>query len=115
MGAAAPSNLIDNKMTTDAPVIEKKKVTSRLPKEPSKYNVIVCNDDVTPIEFVVVMLVSVFNHAQGDALQLTIKVHNDGSAVAGSYTHEVAEQKTADAIHMARTHGYPLIVKVEEV
>ena len=102
-------------MASSDTIVEKKtKITDSL-KEPGKFKVIVCNDDVTPIEFVVVMLVSVFNHAQGDALQLTIKVHNDGSAVAGSYTHEVAEQKTADAIHMARTHGYPLIVKVEEV
>jgi ATP-dependent Clp protease adaptor protein ClpS len=100
-------------MTTETPVIEKKKVNSRLPKEPSRFKVIVCNDDVTPVEFVVAMLVAVFNHGQGEALQLTIKVHNDGSAVAGTFTYEIAEQKSVDATQMARSHGYPLVLKVE--
>lgn len=101
-------------MTTEAPVIDKKKVTSKLPKEPSRYNVIVCNDNVTPIEFVVAMLISVFNQSEGEALNLTLKVHNDGSAVAGTYTYEIAEQKALDATNMARANGYPLVVKVEQ-
>ena len=102
-------------MTTEAPVIDKKKVTSKLPKEPSRYNVIVCNDNVTPIEFVVAMLIAVFNQSESEAFNLTLKVHNDGSAVAGTYTYEVAEQKALDATNMARTNGYPLVVKVEQV
>jgi ATP-dependent Clp protease adaptor protein ClpS len=100
-------------MTTETPVIDKKKVTSRIPKEPGKYKVIVCNDDVTPVEFVVAMLIGVFNFSQNDALKLTIQVHNDGSAVAGTYTYEVAEQKSVDAIQLARSNGYPLVLKVE--
>jgi ATP-dependent Clp protease adaptor protein ClpS len=100
-------------MTTESPVIDKKKVTSRTPKEPGKFKVVVCNDNVTPVEFVVAMLVSVFNHGQNEAMQLTIKVHNDGSAIAGTFTYEVAEQKQVDATQMARTHGYPLVLKVE--
>lgn len=101
-------------MTTDAPVIEKKKITSKLPKEPGKFKVIVCNDDVTPVEFVVAMLVNVFKHDQGSALKLTLEIHNEGAAVAGTYTFEIAEQKTSDATQMARNHGFPLVVKVEE-
>jgi ATP-dependent Clp protease adaptor protein ClpS len=101
-------------MTIDAPVIDKKKVTSKLPKEPSRYNVIVCNDNVTPVEFVVAMLISVFNQSEGEAMSLTLKVHNEGSAVAGTYTHEIAEQKAVDATNLARSHGYPLVVKVEQ-
>jgi ATP-dependent Clp protease adaptor protein ClpS len=100
-------------MTIETPVLEKKKVTTRLPKEPGKFNVIVCNDDVTPVEFVVAMLVTVFGHSQGIALNLTLSIHNEGSAVAGTYTYEIAEQKVLDATQMARTHGYPLIVKAE--
>jgi ATP-dependent Clp protease adaptor protein ClpS len=100
-------------MTTETPVIEKKKVTDKSPKEPGKYKVILVNDDVTPVEFVVAMLVSVFNHAQDTALTVTVKVHNEGSAVAGIYTHEIAEQKTLDGIQMARNHGFPLVIKVE--
>lgn len=100
-------------MTTDSPVIEKKKVTSRVPKEPSKFNVIVFNDDVTPVEFVVAMLVAVFKHDQSSALKLTLAIHNEGSAVAGTYNFEIAEQKSADATRMATNHGFPLMVKTE--
>jgi len=99
-------------MTTDT-VIEKKKVTSRKVKEPSKYKVIVCNDNVTPMEFVVAMLITIFHFDHNNALQLTLEVHNKGSAVAGVYSYEVAEQKTMDAVEMSRINGYPLVVKVE--
>ena len=92
-------------------VIEKK--TTRKVKEPSKYKVIVCNDDVTPVEFVVAMLVSVFNHEERQAINLTLTVHNKGSAVAGIYSFEIAEQKVLDAIGMAQVNGYPLVVKME--
>jgi len=99
-------------MTTDT-VIEKKKLTSKKFKEPDKYKVIVCNDYVTPVEFVVAMLVSVFNHEQRQALNLTLTVHNKGSEVAGIYSFEIAEQKVIDATNMARLNGYPLILKAE--
>jgi ATP-dependent Clp protease adaptor protein ClpS len=100
-------------MTTDSPTIEKKKTTDRVIKEPNKFKVIVCNDNVTPVEFVVAMLVAVFRHEQRTALNLTLSIHNEGSAVAGTYAFEVAEQKTADAVQMARSHGYPLVLKLE--
>jgi ATP-dependent Clp protease adaptor protein ClpS len=101
-------------MATDT-VIEKKTTTTttRKVKEPSKYKVIVCNDDVTPVEFVVAMLVAVFNHEERRAINLTLTVHNNGSAVAGVYSYEIAEQKVLDATNMARLNGYPLVVKME--
>ena len=101
-------------MTTDT-IIEKKTTTTttRKVKEPSKYKVIVCNDDVTPVEFVVAMLVSVFKHEQRHAISLTLTIHNKGSAIAGIYSYEVAEQKVLDATNMARLNGYPLVVKME--
>jgi ATP-dependent Clp protease adaptor protein ClpS len=100
-------------MTTDSQIIEKKKTTTRLPKEPGKYKVIVLNDDTTPVDFVVAMFIQVFKHSQTNALELTVKIHNEGSAVAGIYTHEIAEQKIADATHLARGHGFPLVLKAE--
>ena len=101
-------------MATDT-IIEKKTTTTttRKVKEPSKYKVIVCNDDVTPVEFVVAMLVTVFNHEERRALNLTLTVHNKGSAVAGVYSYEIAEQKVLDATNMAQLNGYPLVVKME--
>ena len=99
-------------MSTDNLVAQKNKTTDKL-KEPGKYKVIVCNDDVTPVEFVVSMLVAVFRHDEKSALELTLKIHNSGSAVAGIFSYEVAEQKTIDATNLARSSGYPLIIKVE--
>jgi ATP-dependent Clp protease adaptor protein ClpS len=100
-------------MASDTIVENKDKTTDKL-KEPSKYKVIVCNDDVTPIEFVVTMLISVFKHNEKTALELTLSIHNKGSAVAGVYSYEVAEQKGIDATNLARSSGYPLIIKVEQ-
>jgi ATP-dependent Clp protease adaptor protein ClpS len=100
-------------MASDTIVENKNKTTDKL-KEPSKYKVIVCNDDVTPVEFVVTMLIAVFRHTEKVALELTMSIHNKGSAVAGVYSHEVAEQKSIDATNLARANGYPLIIKVEQ-
>jgi len=99
-------------MTIDT-VIEKKKITVRKLKEPSKYKVIVCNDNFTSVEFVIAMLVEVFGHEHLQAVQITMNIHNQGSAVAGIYSYEIAEQKTLEATEMARINGYPLVLKVE--
>ena len=100
-------------MATSDTIVEKKtKIIDSL-KEPGKFKVIVCNDDVTPIEFVISMLIAVFRHNEKSALELTLSIHNSGSAIAGTFTFEVAEQKALDATNLARAHGYPLIIKVE--
>jgi ATP-dependent Clp protease adaptor protein ClpS len=99
---------------TDTEVIEKKKTTVKEPKPPSKYNVIILNDDVTPMELVVAILISIFKHDQQSAVNIMLKVHNQGSAVVGVYSYEVAEQKAVDATNLARSNGSPLILKVEE-
>lgn len=98
-------------MTT--PTLEKKKQTTRQLKEPNKFKVVVCNDDVTTMEFVVAMLMTVFRYDQEDAIELTSKIHHKGSAVAGVYSFEIAEQKALDGTNMARLNNYPLIIKVE--
>lgn len=95
------------------PVIEKKKQTTKQFKEPNKFKVVVCNDDVTTAEFVVAMLMTVFRHDQNTAIKLTSTIHNKGSGVAGVFSYEIAEQKAIDATNMARLNGFPLIIKVE--
>jgi ATP-dependent Clp protease adaptor protein ClpS len=100
-------------MSTET-VIEKKKQTVRQIKEPSKYKVIVCNDDVTPMDFVIFMLISIFKYSREQAVELTMSVHNQGSAVAGIYGFEIAEQKATEATNLARNNNFPLILKVEE-
>lgn len=81
--------------------------------EPGKYKVLVFNDNATPIEFVIVMLMKIFRHDEDSATDLTMKVHHDGSAVAGIYSYEIAEQKMSEAISLARAQGFPLVLKVE--
>ncbi len=100
-------------MITETPVIEKKKQAVRSLKEPKKFKVVVCNDDVTTMEFVILMLVEVFNHSSEKAIDLTIDIHTNGKAVAGTYTYEIAEQKAFEAVELARLNDFPLVVKVE--
>jgi ATP-dependent Clp protease adaptor protein ClpS len=96
-----------------SPTLEKQNKTSDKIKQPGKYKVIVCNDDVTPIEFVISLLMIIFKHDKKTSYDLTYKIHHTGSAVAGIYTYEIAEQKGIDATTLARDSGYPLIIKIE--
>ena len=105
-------HLIGSKnMTTDVDIDEKiKKIT----KEPNKYNVIMLNDDATPMEWVMEVLNTIFKHSETTAQALTMSIHNDGSAVVGTYKYEIAEQKSIEAVNASRNHGFPLQLKVEE-
>ena len=99
-------------MSSDT-IIEKKTKLKDSIKAPGKFKVIICNDDVTPVEFVISMLMSIFRHSEKSAVELTLAIHNTGSASAGAYGFEIAEQKALDATDLARLYGWPLIVKVE--
>ena len=83
-------------------------------KEPSKYNVIMLNDDATPVEWVTGVLKEIFKHSAANAGALTMKIHNENSAVVGTYKYEIAEQKSIETINASRNHGFPLQLKVEE-
>jgi ATP-dependent Clp protease adaptor protein ClpS len=82
-------------------------------KEPGKYNVIMLNDDVTPIEWVMGLLKEIFRHSESDAEAITMKIHHEGSAVVGTYLFEIAEQKGVEATNASRNSGFPLVLKVE--
>jgi len=81
--------------------------------EPKKFKVIILNDDKTPMEFVMDVLMNIFNHDEMASEELTMKIHNDGSAVVGIFPYEIAEQKGIETTHLARQAGYPLNVKIE--
>jgi ATP-dependent Clp protease adaptor protein ClpS len=82
--------------------------------EPKRYKVIFLNDDKTPIEFVVELLMTTFRHSELTAKDITLAVHNEGSAVVGVYTYEIAEQKTIESTQLCRQHGFPLQIRVEQ-
>jgi ATP-dependent Clp protease adaptor protein ClpS len=82
--------------------------------EPKRYKVIFLNDDKTPIDFVIELLVTVFRHTTDTAKDITMKVHHEGSAVVGVYTFEIAEQKGVEATNLARGAGFPLQIKIDQ-
>ena len=83
-------------------------------KAPEKYNVVLINDDVTPMDFVVQILMTVFNKNTEDAEVITMEIHEKGRGVAGTYSFEIAEQKSYETTTQARSAGFPLDSIVEE-
>ena len=100
-------------MTVDTDVVIDEKI-KRVTKEPTNYNVIMLNDDATPMEWVISVLKTLFKHTDSSAEYLTMTIHNDGSAVVGTYKYEIAEQKAVEATTVSRSNGFPLSLKVEE-
>lgn len=82
---------------------------------PNRYNVVIHNDDFTPMEFVIQLLIEVFNKDIDSAKEITLKVHNEGKAVAGTYSFEIAEQKVSECVVICRYNGYQLKVTAEKV
>lgn len=83
-------------------------------QEPGKYKVIFANDNETPMDFVVELLVDIFRHSQETAKELTLRIHEKGSAVVGLYVYEIAEQKAVECTKISREHGFPLQVAIEK-
>jgi len=83
-------------------------------KLPSRYNVVLLNDDSTPQEFVVNVLQTIFNRSTEQANSVMLEVHEKGRGIAGTYSYEVAEQKCVETITNARQSSYPLDVTIEK-
>ena len=99
---------------SDVETVVEKKVTENLNiKEPEKSQVIFVNDNFTPIEFVVKVLMSVFHHTLQDAEKIMIDIHEKGKGTAGIFFYEIAEQKAIETTNLARSNGHPLNVEVE--
>jgi len=82
--------------------------------EPAKYKVIFLNDNQTPMEWVVEILKLIFKHSQKTAEDIMLSIHNNGSAVVGIYTYEIAEQRSVEATTLSRDNGFPLQIQVEK-
>ena len=80
---------------------------------PRRYKVILLNDNYTSMEFVVLVLRSVFHKAQSEAETIMLSVHERGAGVAGIYTKEIAETKVALVHHLARQNEFPLRCTME--
>jgi ATP-dependent Clp protease adaptor protein ClpS len=98
-------------MSTDVKVEEKVSIKV---SEPKRWKVIILNDDHTPIDFVIAMLIEIFKHTMDSATTVTLQVHETGSGIAGFYDFEIAETKAVEATKMSRENGFPLQIKIEE-
>ena len=83
-------------------------------KKPSNYKVLMLNDDYTPMEFVVLVLQRFFSMGIEDATRVMLQVHQQGLAVCGVFTYEVAETKVTQVIDFARENQHPLQCTLEK-
>ena len=97
------------------PRIEEEIETSLEIVEPTKYKVMLHNDDYTTIDFVVEILVGVFHKSVAQAEEVMMNVHTKGKAVCGIYTYEIAETKVYQVKELAKSNGFPLLATMEEI
>ncbi|WP_294154691.1 ATP-dependent Clp protease adaptor ClpS [uncultured Clostridium sp.] len=83
-------------------------------KKPKNYKVIMHNDDYTTMEFVIEVLVRIFNKSIEEAEKIMLDVHKKGRGVAGIYSYDIAITKAATAMSMAKSEGYPFKLTTEE-
>ncbi len=84
-------------------------------KRPPQYQVLLLNDDYTPMEFVVEVLERVFGMDRSLATRVMLEVHTKGRGVCGVFTYEIAETKVAQVTSFARQQQHPLLCTMEEV
>ena len=83
-------------------------------KEPSKYKVLLLNDDYSTMDFVIDVLIKVFRKTIDEASSIMLEVHNNGKALCGIYSKEIAITKITQVKTMARSEGFPLKASLEE-
>jgi len=82
--------------------------------EPPMYKVLLHNDDYTTMDFVVEILILVFNKPPEEAVEIMLNVHRKGIGVCGVYTFEISETKVETVHALAREHGFPLKCTMEK-
>ena len=95
---------------SDSVVVEK--APSKV-KPPRKWKVVLYNDDYTPMDFVVLVLMRFFGHSMEKAEQIMWQVHTQGKGVCGVYPKEIAETKMMQVNRFSRENGHPLLCQIE--
>jgi len=83
-------------------------------KQPPLYNVVLLNDDYTPMEFVVDVLERFFRMDREGATRVMLEVHMKGKGVCGVFTYEIAETKVAQVMTYSRDNQHPLMCTLEQ-
>jgi ATP-dependent Clp protease adaptor protein ClpS len=84
-------------------------------KRPSRYKVLLHNDDYTTMEFVIFVLQKFFGKNLDQAQGIMMKVHKEGTGICGIYTHEIAETKVSQVMQTSKREGHPLMCSMEEL
>jgi Uncharacterized conserved protein len=98
-------------METNIKAIEKNKVKVSKPKH---YIVVMHNDDYTTMEFVIHILMSIFNKKIEEANNIMLDVHKVGKGIAGIYPYDIAVTKVSMAMSAAEEEGFPFKLTIEE-
>ena len=93
-------------------VVEKKSAKTA---PPPMYQVVLLNDDYTPMEFVVDVLQRFFGKNQDEATRIMLQVHHEGKGVCGIYPHDIASSRIAQVSRYARSRQHPLQCTMEPV
>ena len=104
-------------MTDSEQVVDKEVVEEALKdklQEPPRYNVLLLNDDYTPMDFVIEVLNKFFNMDSDKATEIMLTVHYKGKALCGTYSAEIAETKVDQVSHFALEHQHPLKCLMEQ-
>jgi ATP-dependent Clp protease adaptor protein ClpS len=81
--------------------------------EDSNWSVLILNDDRTPMEFVVDAIEEFFDMDRESAIRLMLRIHSEGTAECGTYSHEIAKATAMRVVAFAREHGHPLQCVIE--
>jgi ATP-dependent Clp protease adaptor protein ClpS len=84
-------------------------------QEPPLYKVLLHNDDYTTMDFVVMILETVFKKDTSEATRIMLNVHHQGLGIAGVYTREIGETKAAIVHDLAKKNQFPLKCSLEKV
>lgn len=98
-------------METKILIEEKEKIKVKKPKH---YKIIMHNDDFTTMEFVVDILMTVFNKDINESNKIMMDVHKVGKGIVGIYPYDIAATKVAVALGMAKEEGFPFNITIEE-
>ncbi len=81
--------------------------------EDSTWNVLILNDDYTPMDFVVYVFEEFFDMDHESAIGLMLRIHNEGAAECGTYSYETAKAKAMQVVDLAREYRHPLQCVIE--
>jgi len=84
-------------------------------KPPSLFQVVLNNDDYTPMDFVIEVLTVFFAKSEEEAFQIMMLVHEQGKATCGTYSADIAETKVVQVNDCAKENQHPLLCTMEQV